>query len=25
MQGRPEEIVANAEVRRFYLGDRFSL
>jgi lipopolysaccharide export system ATP-binding protein len=25
MHGRPEEIVANAEVRRFYLGDRFSL
>ena len=25
MHGRPDEIVANAEVRRFYLGDRFSL
>ena len=25
MEGRPEEIVANSEVRRVYLGDRFSL
>jgi lipopolysaccharide export system ATP-binding protein len=25
MEGRPEEIVANNEVRRVYLGDRFSL
>jgi len=25
MEGRPDEIVANSEVRRVYLGDRFSL
>ena len=25
MEGRPEEIVANSEVRRVYLGERFSL
>ncbi|MBY0354879.1 MAG: ATP-binding cassette domain-containing protein, partial [Rickettsiales bacterium] len=25
MEGRPDEIVGNAEVRRVYLGERFSL
>jgi lipopolysaccharide export system ATP-binding protein len=25
MEGRPEEVVANAEVRRVYLGEKFSL
>jgi lipopolysaccharide export system ATP-binding protein len=25
MEGRPEEIISNAEVRRLYLGDQFSL
>ena len=25
MEGRPDEIIANAEVRRLYLGDQFSL
>ncbi|HTT81170.1 MAG TPA: LPS export ABC transporter ATP-binding protein, partial [Stellaceae bacterium] len=25
MEGRPEEIVSDAEVRRVYLGERFSL
>ena len=25
MEGRPDEIVGNADVRRVYLGDRFSL
>ena len=25
MEGRPDEIVANNEVRRVYLGERFSL
>ena len=25
MEGRPDEIVANTEVRRVYLGERFSL
>jgi ABC-type lipopolysaccharide export system ATPase subunit len=25
MEGAPAEIVANADVRRVYLGDRFSL
>ena len=25
MQGSPEEVVANRDVRRFYLGERFSL
>ena len=24
-QGRPDEIIANADVRRLYLGDQFSL
>ena len=25
MEGRPEEVVANEDVRRVYLGERFSL
>jgi len=25
MEGRPHEVVAHADVRRFYLGERFSL
>ena len=25
MEGRPEEIVSNSDVRRVYLGERFSL
>jgi lipopolysaccharide export system ATP-binding protein len=25
MEGRPEEVVAHADVRRVYLGERFSL